>query len=161
MNLVKLAPRGAAESVSPPFGLVTEDVSSERLTRFVDEGVVLLAELEKGLIQAEAKLGGADVIAGMGRRFHALACGAELLGLGAVQETAQLAEKLIDLERRGPHPMTLAEADVLRHAVDVLSLQVHDIRRRLEGYPAANVRMAAVALRDRIRHVLKDQSPRP
>ncbi len=161
MSLVKVAPRGDAVSAGPAFGLVTEDVTAERLARFVDEGVVLLAELEKALTQAEAKLGSPDVIVGMGRRFHALSCAAELLGLGAVQETAQLAEKLIDLDRRGRHAMTLAEADVLRHAVDVLSLQVHDIRRRLDGYPAASVRIAAVALRDRIRHVLKEQLSRP
>jgi chemotaxis protein histidine kinase CheA len=160
MNLVRLPPQDGV-SAGPAFGLGSDGVTAERLGRFVDEAVVLLAELEKALVLADAKRGTADVIVGMGRRFHALACAAELLGLGAVQDTAQLAEKLIDLDRRGQHSLTLAEADVLRHAVDVLSLQVHDIRRRLDGYPAANVRIAAVALRDRIRHVLKEQSARP
>lgn len=161
MNLVKLSSQPDGVSAGPAFGLVSEDVTAERLSRFIDEAVVLLAELEKALLLAEAKRAPAEVIVGMGRRFHALACAAELLGLGAVQDTAQLAEKLIDLDRRGQHSMTLAEADVLRHAVDVLSLQVHDIRRRLDGHPAANVRIAAVALRDRVRHVLREQSARP
>jgi chemotaxis protein histidine kinase CheA len=160
MNLVKLPAQSDAVSASPAFGLVNEEVTAERLTRFVHEGVVLLAELDKGLTLADAKQATHEVIVSMGRRFHALACAAELLNLGAVQETAQLAEKLIDLDRRGQNPMTLAEADVLRHAVDVLSLQIHDIRRRLEGYPAANVRIAAVALRDRMRHALKAQTSR-
>ncbi len=147
-------------TVPAALGLVTADVPADRLTRFVDETLVLLAEIERTLADVEAQGPADETLSGMGRRFHAVGCAAELLGLGAVQESAQLAEKLVDLERRGGHAMTQAGADVVRHAIDVLSLQVHDIRRRLHGYPAANVRVAAVALRDRIRHVLRDQSQR-
>ena len=137
-----------------------EDAAPHALGAFAADTLVELSAIERSLLVAEARLDDPSVIGDMRRRFQAIGRGAQALGLPSVQEVAQLAEKLVDLDRRGRQPLAEAEIDVARHAVDVLSLQAHDIRRRLDGHPGANVRVAAVAVRDRIRHAIKDDSLR-
>lgn len=88
------------------------------------------------------------------RRFHAVArAGAGHAAFAPVQELAALAGKVTDgVDRSLLH--TASDVELLQHAADVLSLLLRDMGYQLLGRRGADVAPAAMALRERLEHMV-------
>ena len=87
-------------------------------------------------------------------RLDVLACSAARLRIREVSGVTHALEALI-LTSQAKKISDVHEVDAsLRHGVDVLMLLTHDARRRLEGYPAADLSGPVDALFERIQRLL-------
>ena len=96
-------------------------------------------------------------------RLELLAFLAARLQVADISRVTDALEELVLAARTRPAHVKDDVAATLRHGVDVLMLMTHDAMRRLEGYPAAELRGATDALLDRVRrHVRQcDEIRRP
>jgi hypothetical protein len=123
---------------------------------FTDEVMTQLIHVERGLTVIDAGLAGSEGLRGFDERFRTIADAAAPVGQTLMQEVAREAEMLVVAFSGRPKSFGPVQADVVRHVVDVLSLMVHDLRRRMENKPPANVSGAAVMVRERMRHALRE-----
>lgn len=124
--------------------------------RFTVRSLETLTAAERGLTVLEAGFDSSDILDDMQARFRAVGAAAADVGLATVQELAAQAENLVGAYRQRPMTLGSEQVDVLRHAIDVLSLMVLDVRRRLEARPAANVGAAVVAVTERIAYARRE-----
>jgi hypothetical protein len=96
-------------------------------------------------------------------RLQLLAFSATRLRIAEVTRVTDALEELVlALSVRG-HRCDSEVRATLRHGVDILMLLTHDKMRRLQGYPAADLRPAADALIERVDRVISHGAsvPRP
>jgi hypothetical protein len=136
-------------------------VPTEALLRFTVDAMAELVAVERALTVIHAGLAGADALRGTDGHFRAIADVAAAADQARVQEVALEAETLVVAYLGRPKSFGSAQADVVQHVVDVLSLLVHDVRRRLDAKPAANVHSAAVIVRDRMRYAMREMGGGP
>jgi len=129
---------------------------TDGLRPFTDSVMAELMLVERGLTVIEAGLAGAEGLRGFDARFRAIADAAAAVGQTLLEEVAREAEMLIVVLSGRPKSFGSVQVDVVRHVVDVLSLMVHDLRRRIEDKPPANVHGAAVTVRERMRHAMRE-----
>ena len=128
----------------------------DALRPFTDHVMAELIHVERGLTVIEAGLSGSEGLRGFDARFRTIADAAAPVGQTLMQEVAREAETLVVVFSGRPKSFGPVQADVVRHVVDVLTLMVHDLRRRMENKPPANVSGAAVMVRERMRHALRE-----
>lgn len=90
-------------------------------------------------------------------RLDLLAYSAARLQIAEIARVTDALEALV-LAAQGKQMHTQADIRAaLRHGVDVLMLLTHDKMRRMQGYPAAELRPATDALIDRVEGLIDDR----
>jgi len=91
-------------------------------------------------------------------RLELLAFSAARLHIAEMTRVTDALEELV-LALHVRQPRQEAEVSAtLRHGVDVLMLLTHDKMRRMQGYPAAELRPAADAVLDRVDRLIGDRT---
>jgi two-component system chemotaxis sensor kinase CheA len=121
---------------------------------FIAEAIDHLGTIEAALLELDEKPGDVGLLNDIFRPFHTVKGNAGALGLISVQEVAHRVENLLDLARSGRHRMGSTEVDLVLRAVDVLTLMISDINKRLKGHPAADLAATAHALIENVDAVI-------
>jgi two-component system chemotaxis sensor kinase CheA len=121
---------------------------------FIGEALDHLGTIEAALLSLEERPGDVGLLNDIFRPFHTIKGNAGALGIVSVQDVAHRVENLLDLARSGRHQVGATEVDLVLRAVDVLTLMITDIGRRLKGQPAADLDGVARALVENVEHVI-------
>ena len=119
---------------------------AEMAELFIGEALDHLGTIESKLLALEERPGDNGLLNDIFRPFHTIKGNAGALGLLGVQAVAHTVETLLDLARSGRYRIGRTEVDLVLRAVDVLTLMINDIGRRLEGAPPAALGDAAASL---------------
>ncbi|MGH9309648.1 MAG: chemotaxis protein CheA [Vicinamibacterales bacterium] len=121
---------------------------------FLGEAIDHLGTIESALLALEERPGDVALLNDIFRPFHTIKGNAGALGVISVQEVAHRVENLLDLARSGRHRMGSTEVDLVLRSVDVLTMMITDIGRRLKGQPSADLSGVAHALIENVEHVI-------
>jgi two-component system chemotaxis sensor kinase CheA len=113
---------------------------------FVTEALDHLGTIESVLLQLETAPGDVKLLNDVFRPFHTIKGNAGALGVTSVQEVAHKVENLLDLARSGKHVMRSADFDAVLRAVDLLTVMIQDLPRRVAGEPGTDVTARRLAL---------------
>ena len=128
---------------------------AEMAELFIGEALDHLGTIESKLLALEERPGDTGLLNDIFRPFHTIKGNAGALGLLGVQRVAHTVETLLDLARSGRHRIGPTEVDLVLRAVDVLTLMVNDIGRRLEGAQPAALGDAAASLVESVTRVIE------
>jgi len=92
-------------------------------------------------------------------RLELLAFSAARLHIAEVHRVTDALEELVLALDVGVRRSDEEVSATLRHGVDVLMLLTHDKMRRMQGFPAAELRPAADALIERVDRVISHRAP--
>ena len=128
---------------------------AEMAELFIGEALDHLGTIESKLLALEERPGDTGLLNDIFRPFHTIKGNAGALGLLGVQRVAHTVETLLDLARSGRHRIGPTEVDLVLRAVDVLTLMVNDIGRRLEGAQPAALGDAAASLVESVKRAIE------
>jgi two-component system chemotaxis sensor kinase CheA len=128
---------------------------AEMAELFIGEALDHLGTIESKLLALEEHPGDNGLLNDIFRPFHTIKGNAGALGLLGVQAVAHTVETLLDLARSGRYRIGQTEVDLVLRAVDVLTLMINDIGRRLEGAPPAALGDAAASLVESVKRVIE------
>jgi two-component system, chemotaxis family, sensor kinase CheA len=121
---------------------------------FIAEALDHLGTIEAALLALDDRPDDVGLLNDIFRPFHTVKGNSGALGLISLQEVAHRVENLLDLARSGRHRMGATEIDLVLRAVDVLTLMITDVGRRLKGHPAADLSATAHALMENVQRVI-------
>ena len=127
---------------------------AEMAELFIGEALDHLGTIENKLLALEAHPDDSGLLNDIFRPFHTIKGNAGALGLHGVQAVAHKVETLLDLARSGRHRIARNEVDLVLRAVDVLTLMINDIGRRLEGASPAALGDAAASLMESVERTI-------
>ncbi|TMJ95216.1 MAG: hypothetical protein E6G67_07680 [Actinobacteria bacterium] len=127
---------------------------AEMAELFIGEALDHLGTIESKLLALEERPGDNGLLNDIFRPFHTIKGNAGALGLLGVQAVAHTVETLLDLARSGRYRIGRTEVDLVLRAVDVLTLMINDIGRRLEGAPPAALGDAAASLVESVKRTI-------
>lgn len=130
--------------------LVAFAADPELASMFIADALEHLGTIEQTLLKLEHAPGDLTLINDLFRPFHTVKGNAGVLGLRSIERFTHSIETLLDLARSGAHPVTGAEIDVVLEAVDLATVMVNDLPRRVAGQPAADVSARCASLLDTI-----------
>lgn len=153
------APPSDAEAVAVPNAETIDELACllgdpEMAELFIGEAIDHLGTIEAALLSLDERPGDVALLNDIFRPFHTIKGNAGALGVASVQEVAHRVENLLDLARSGRHRVGPTEVDLVLRSVDVLTMMVTDIGRRLKGQPAADLSGVAHALIENVEHVI-------
>jgi two-component system, chemotaxis family, sensor kinase CheA len=167
LALLGRVPRGHSSSERPAPVVaeapVVQDVVDELATLrddaeiaelFIAEALDHLGTIEAALLELDDRPGDVGLLNDIFRPFHTVKGNSGALGLISIQEVAHRVENLLDLARSGRHRMGATEIDLVLRAVDVLTLMINDVSRRLKGHPAADLSATAHALMESVERAI-------
>jgi two-component system chemotaxis sensor kinase CheA len=134
--------------------LATLQSDPEIAELFIAEAIDHLGTIEAALLALEDRPDDVGLLNDIFRPFHTIKGNAGALGLVSLQEVAHRVENLLDLARSGRHRMGSTEVDLVLRAVDVLTMMITDVNRRLKGHPAADLVSVAHALMENVERVI-------
>lgn len=106
---------------------------------FLSEALDHLSSTEAHVLALEAAPGDRKALNDVFRPFHSIKAGAGALGLTSVEELAHRVEDLLDRARVGEHRIGAAEIELILAAVDLLTIMIRDVERRLTGGAGSDV----------------------
>jgi len=128
---------------------------AEMAELFIGEALDHLGTIESRLLALEERPGDNGLLNDIFRPFHTIKGNAGALELLGVQAVAHTVETLLDLARSGRYRIGPTEVDLVLRAVDVLTLMINDIGRRLEGAPPAALGDAAASLVESVKRAIE------
>ncbi len=107
---------------------------------FIAEALDHLGTIESTVLKLEIDPNDTTLLNDVFRPFHTIKGNARALGVASVGEFAHKVENLLDLCRSGKHRVGPDEIEVILKSVDLLSAMMEDLRARLAGHAAADLR---------------------
>jgi two-component system chemotaxis sensor kinase CheA len=113
--------------------LATLQGDSDLANLFIAEALDHLGTIEAALLELDDRPDDVTLLNDIFRPFHTVKGNAAALGVVSVEKVAHKVENLLDLARSGQLRMGHEEVDLVLRAVDVLTLMINDVGRRLAG----------------------------
>lgn len=110
----------AKKTPKSPMKKGKRQILAETMKTYIEETGKILGGIEPVLLELERNPEDEETIYQLFRSFHTIKGSSDYIGIGKIEEIAQLVEDVLDLIRRGLFPVTPSILNILHQAVDVI-----------------------------------------